>query len=102
MIACVAVLADKDAAAVVGALAPSVAAVVATEIPAQRLAEAGRPGARALEAAALAEVARGAGAGGVEEVRDPAAAIARTLEVARAQDGIALITGSHYLLRYAA
>ncbi len=102
VIACVAVLADKDAAAVLGALAPSVAAVVATEIPAQRLAEAGRPGARALEAAALAEVARGAGAGGVEEVRDPAAAIARTLEIARAQDGIALITGSHYLLRYAA
>ena len=101
VIACVAVLADKDAGALLSALAPSVAAVVATEIPARRLAEAGRPGAKGLESSRLAEVAGAAGVGRVEAVADPAAAVARTLEIARAQGGIALITGSHYLLRYA-
>jgi dihydrofolate synthase / folylpolyglutamate synthase len=101
VIACLAVLADKDAAGVVGALAPVLAGVVATEIPAERLAEAGRPGARALAASDLAEVARGAGIGWVEEVVDPAAAVERARSVARGQGGVALVSGSHYLLRYA-
>ena len=101
VVACLAVLADKDAAAMVGALAPALAAVVATEIPAERLASAGRPGARALAASRLAEVAREAGIGWVEEVPDPAAAIARARSVAHDQGGMLLVTGSHYLLRYA-
>jgi dihydrofolate synthase/folylpolyglutamate synthase len=100
VIACVAVLADKDAAGVVAALAPVLAGVVATEIPAQRLAEAGRPGAKSLSASRLAEVAREAGIGWVEEAEDPAAAVARAREVADQQGGAALVTGSHYLLRY--
>ena len=102
MVACLAVLADKDAEAMVGALAPVVAGVVATEIPADRLAAAGRPGARALGAHALADAAREAGIGWVEEVPDPAAAVARARSVAQAQGGVLLVTGSHYLLRYAA
>ena len=101
VIGCLAVLADKDAAGLVGALAPALAAVVATEVPADVLASAGRPGARALEAADLAEVARGAGFGTVEQAPDPAAAIARARELADAQGGVLLVTGSHYLLRYA-
>ena len=101
VVACLAVLADKDAAALVGALAPALAAVVATEIPAERLASAGRPGARALEASRLAEVAREAGIGWVEEVPDPAAATERARSVAHDQGGMLLVTGSHYLLRYA-
>ena len=101
VIGCLAVLADKDAAGLVGALAPALAAVVATEVPADVLASAGRPGARALEAADLAEVARGAGLGTVEQAPDPAAAIARARELADAQGGVLLVTGSHYLLRYA-
>ncbi|MET0750059.1 MAG: Mur ligase family protein [Solirubrobacterales bacterium] len=101
VIGCLAVLADKDAAGLVGALAPTLAAVVATEVPADVLASAGRPGARALEAADLAEVARGAGLGTVEQAPDPAAAIARARELADAQGGVLLVTGSHYLLRYA-
>ena len=101
VIGCLAVLADKDAAGLVGALAPVLAAVVATEVPADVLASAGRPGARALEAADLAEVARGAGLGTVEEAADPAAAVARARELADAQGGVLLVTGSHYLLRYA-
>ncbi len=101
VIAALAVLADKDAASLVGALAPQLAAVVATEIPAERLAAAGRPGAKALAAGDLAEVARAAGVGKVEEEANPAAAIARARDMAQAQGGIALVTGSHYLLRYA-
>jgi dihydrofolate synthase/folylpolyglutamate synthase len=101
VIAALALLADKDAAGVVGALAPFVAGVVATEIPADRLVEVGRPGARALEASRLAEVAREAGVGWLEEVADPAEAVARARSVARAQGGVALVAGSHYLLRYA-
>ena len=53
-------------------------------------------------AASLAAVAREAGIGWVEEEPDPAAAIARARSVARAQGGVLLVTGSHYLLRYAA
>ena len=101
VIACLAVLADKDADALVGALAPVLAGVVATEVPAERLRQAGRPGARALSADALAAVARDAGIGWVEEVVDPAAAVNRAREVARERGGVVLVTGSHYLLRYA-
>ncbi|MDX6583537.1 MAG: dihydrofolate synthase / folylpolyglutamate synthase [Solirubrobacterales bacterium] len=101
VVACLALLADKDAAGVVGALAPFVAGVVATEIPAERLAEAGRPGARALAASRLAELAREAGIGRVEEVGEPAEAVRRARSVAQAQGGLALVAGSHYLLRYA-
>jgi dihydrofolate synthase/folylpolyglutamate synthase len=101
VIACLAVLADKDTAGVVGALAPVVAGVVATEVPEGVLASAGRPGARALGAGALAAVAREAGVGWVEEVEDPAAAVSRAREVVDAQGGVVLVTGSHYLLRYA-
>ena len=77
------------------------AGVVATEVPAERLAagrEAGRAGAPAER---LAAVARDAGIGWVEEVVDPAAAVDRARSVARAQGGVVLVTGSHYLLRYA-
>ncbi len=101
VIAALALLADKDAAGFLGALGPSLAGVVAAEIPAERLAQAGRPGARALPAGALASVAREAGIGWVEEVVDPAAAVERARSVAHAQGGVALVTGSHYLLHYA-
>ncbi len=101
VVACLAVLADKDAPALVDALAPVLAGLVATEIPAERLASAGRPGAQALETGALAAAARDAGIGWVEEAADPAAAIARARSVAHDQGGVLLVTGSHYLLRYA-
>ena len=58
-----ALLADKDAAAVLAALGPSLAALIATEIPAEVLARAGRPGAKARPASELADVARRAGVG---------------------------------------
>jgi dihydrofolate synthase/folylpolyglutamate synthase len=101
VVACLAVLADKDAVALVGALAPALAGVVVTEIPAARLASAGRPSARAHGVASLAEAARAAGIARVEQVADPAAAVRRARTIAHDQGGIMLVTGSHYLLRYA-
>ncbi|MFL5869876.1 MAG: bifunctional folylpolyglutamate synthase/dihydrofolate synthase [Solirubrobacterales bacterium] len=101
VVAAMALLADKDAARVLAALGPSLAAVVATEIPADVLARAGRPGAKARPAGDLAEVARLAGVGHVEEMADPRGAVARARELARLQAGVALVCGSHYLLRYA-
>ena len=102
VVACMAVLADKDAGGILAALGPYLAALVVTEIPSEVLARAGRPGARALQASALAELARGAGVGQVEEVSVPAGAVARARELADLQGGVALVCGSHYLLRYAA
>ena len=46
VVACLAILADKDAAGVLAALAPRLEVAVCTELPAERLARAGRPGAR--------------------------------------------------------
>jgi dihydrofolate synthase/folylpolyglutamate synthase len=100
VVACMALLADKDAAAVLAALGASLAALIATEIPAEVLARAGRPGAKARAASELADVARRAGVGHVEEVEDPAAAVRRARELASLQGGVALVCGSHYLLGY--
>ncbi len=101
LVACVAVLADKDAAGIVEALAPALGGLVASEIPAGRLATAGRPGAVTLAATELAAIARRAGIGSVEHEPDPAAAIGRARALAVAHSGVVLVTGSHYLLRYA-
>jgi dihydrofolate synthase / folylpolyglutamate synthase len=100
IIACLAVLADKDARRVAEALAPRVELMVCTELPAELLTQVGRPSARSLEASALAEMA---GAAGIEAeiVEEPGAAVRRTLAAARDRGGMALVSGSHYLLRYA-
>jgi dihydrofolate synthase/folylpolyglutamate synthase len=100
VVACLALLADKDAAGVVRELAPVVDAVVCTKLPDEQLARAGRPAARSREAEELAHAVRAAGLE-VEVVVEPAAAVRRALEAARARSGAALISGSHYLLRYA-
>jgi dihydrofolate synthase / folylpolyglutamate synthase len=101
VIAVLAVLADKDAAGMVAALAPAVAGIVVTEIPAERLASAGRPGAEAYPATDLASAAREAGIGWVEEEPDPHSALALARKRAGGAGGVVLVTGSHYLLRYA-
>ena len=100
VIACMALLADKDAAGVLSALGPRVELAVCTELPADLLAHAGRPAARSLDAARLAEAAAAAGIA-TEVVPDPAAAVQRASDRARARSGAVLVTGSHYLLRYA-
>ena len=85
-VAVVSVLGDKDAAAMVAALAPVVDLVVATR----------SSHARAVDADDLAALARAAGSA-VETVADPSAALA--LARARAgSEGIVVVAGSLYLL----
>ena len=102
VVACLAILADKDAAGVLAALAPRLDVAVCTELPAERLARAGRPGARSLEAARLAELADAAGMARTEVVGRPEAALRRAVAAASERGGVTLVTGSHYLLGYAA
>ncbi len=98
--ACVAVLADKDAEGIVSALGPAIAGLVATELPAPRLASAARPGAKALATGELAAFARAAGIRSVVEEADPSAAIALGRSLAREAGGVLVVCGSHYLLGY--
>jgi dihydrofolate synthase / folylpolyglutamate synthase len=100
VVACLALLSDKDAAGVVRELAPVIEMVICTELPADQLAHAGRPAARSLDAEDLAGAVRAAGVE-AEVVGEPAAAVQRAATEARARSGAALVSGSHYLLRYA-
>jgi dihydrofolate synthase/folylpolyglutamate synthase len=97
VVACLALLADKDAAGIVEALAPALELAVCTEVSAERLRRVSRPGARALGAGALAEFAVAAGLT-AEAVPEPRAAVRRALDSARERGGVALVCGSHYLL----
>jgi dihydrofolate synthase/folylpolyglutamate synthase len=100
VVACVAILEDKDATGILAALAPALDAIVCTEVPADRLAHVGRAGARTV---AAKEVAALVPAGLTAEVQqDPVRAIQRARELAVGLDGVVLVTGSHYLLGYAA
>jgi dihydrofolate synthase/folylpolyglutamate synthase len=101
VVACLAMLADKDAAGLASALAPGLELAICTELPAERLARAGRPGARSLEASRLAEIAESAGVP-AEVVGQPEAALRRATTAAEALAGVTLVTGSHYLLGYVA
>lgn len=94
---CLSVLADKDAGAIAMALAPGLDRCVCTAAdPGPAM---GRPGSRATDAGELARLVSAAGIA-VEEVPDPAAAVARTTALAAEHGGVALFAGSHYLLRY--
>jgi dihydrofolate synthase/folylpolyglutamate synthase len=95
--ACIAVLADKDAEAMLAALAPALRGAVCTEVPAARLRASGRPGAESRPAGELAQIFAGLGVG-AECVEDPAAALLRARELAADAGGVALAAGSHYLL----
>ena len=97
VVACLAVMADKDAEAMIAALAPALSAAVTTEPPLDRAAMA-RPGATAHPALALAAMLDGRGVE-TEAVPDAHAAAARAAELARARGGIVVAAGSHYLLR---
>ena len=95
---CLSILADKDAEAIVAALAPGLDRCVCTA--AEPGAAMGRPGAKAADPARLAELLDAAGVE-AEVVGEPADAVQRALSVARERNGVALCAGSHYLLRYA-
>ena len=98
VVACLAVLADKDAAALVAALAPVLDAAVCTEVPAAALRSHGRPGARSRPAAELAALLGEAGVR-AEPEPDFATAIVRARDLAlRTPEAALLVTGSHYAL----
>jgi dihydrofolate synthase/folylpolyglutamate synthase len=98
VIACLGVLADKDAPAMIAALAPVLRSAVCTEIPAAALAGHGRPGARSRPARELADLCA---AHGLEAIAEPRleAALRRASELAAGPvPGVLLVTGSHYLI----
>lgn len=96
--ACLSVLADKDAEAIVAALAPALTGAICTAAdPGPAM---GRPGATARDPAELAALLDAAGVpAGV--IPDPERAVSRLLELAAGESGVAICAGSHYLLRYA-
>jgi len=98
VVACVAALADKDAGAMIAALAPAVEMVVCTELDPKALESRGRPGVASHGAAKLAAACAAAG---LEAERQPdfLAAVRRARELAAGlPDGVLLLTGSHYVL----
>ncbi|HEX3736839.1 MAG TPA: cyanophycin synthetase [Solirubrobacterales bacterium] len=97
VVACLAVLADKDAPAMIAALAPVLRGAVCTEIPPGALVGHGRPGARSRPARELADLCQ---AHGLEAIAEPRLepALRRATELARAAAGVLVVTGSHYLI----
>jgi dihydrofolate synthase/folylpolyglutamate synthase len=98
VIACLAILKDKDAAAMVRALAPVLHRVVCTELPEGALAARSRPGAASHPAAELVAACAEAGL-----AAEPRADFLEALRRARAlavepPGGVLLITGSHHAL----
>ncbi len=96
VVACLAVLADKDAAAMMRALAPALERAICTELPAAALAGHGRPGAASHPASELAVACQEADLPAEAEPTFEAAvrrASALALEV---PEGAVLIAGSHY------
>jgi folylpolyglutamate synthase/dihydropteroate synthase len=98
VIACIALLAEKDAAGICAALAPACELAVCTEFPADAIRGSGRPLGEALPSGSLAELWRGAGGRG-EADPDPRSAWRRARGLARERGGVALAVGSHYLLK---
>jgi dihydrofolate synthase/folylpolyglutamate synthase len=98
VVACLAVLADKDAGEMVAALAPVLDRVVCTELPAAALEGHGRPGARSRPAAELAAACAEAGLPAEAEPGfETALRLARELALAE-PEGLLLVTGSHYAI----
>ena len=98
VVACLAVLADKDAEAMIAALAPALERAVCTELPQAALEGHGRPGARSRPAAELAGICEAVGlAAEVEPGFE--AALERAITVASAEpEGLVLVDGSHYAI----
>jgi dihydrofolate synthase/folylpolyglutamate synthase len=98
IVACLAMLADKDAPAMIAALAPVLRSAVCTEIPPAALAGHGRPGARSRPARELADLCQ---AHGLEAIAEPRLepALRRATELACGTfAGVLVVTGSHYLI----
>jgi dihydrofolate synthase/folylpolyglutamate synthase len=101
VVACLAVLADKDAPGLLRELAGRLEAVVCTAIPDALLERSGRPGTQSIVAPELALLATEAGIADVEWRAEPEEALRLAADRARAGGAGLLVTGSHYLLGYA-
>jgi dihydrofolate synthase / folylpolyglutamate synthase len=98
VVAVLAILADKDAEAMVVALAPVLERAVCTEIPVAALEGHGRPGARSRPAAELAAVCEEAGLAANAELNF-VAALKRAVALASEEpEGAVLVAGSHYAI----
>ena len=99
VVGCVAVLESKDAAGILRGLAPACERFVLTEVSPEALAGAGGPQSGSRPAAELERLCAEAGIGPVETVQDASRAVERASELATDLGGVALVAGSHYLLR---
>jgi dihydrofolate synthase/folylpolyglutamate synthase len=98
VVACLAILADKDAPAMVRALAPVLERAVCTELPAAALEAHGRPGAASRPAAELAAACEAVGLR-AEAEPDFGVALGRASALAAAPPpGALLVAGSHYAI----
>jgi len=98
VVACLAILADKDAEAMVAALAPALERAVCSELPRAALEGHGRAGARSRPAAELAGICEAAGLA-VETEPEFEAALKRAVALAAAEpEGLVLVAGSHYAI----
>ncbi|MFL5832806.1 MAG: bifunctional folylpolyglutamate synthase/dihydrofolate synthase [Solirubrobacterales bacterium] len=98
VVACLAILADKDAAAMIAALAPALDRAVCTELPAAALEGHGRPGAHSHPARDLVALCERVGLRAEPEPQFAAALErARSLAV-ESPEGVVLIAGSHYAI----
>jgi dihydrofolate synthase/folylpolyglutamate synthase len=98
VVACLAALGDKDAAAMVRALAPALERAVCSELDPTALEARGLPGAGSHSAAKLALACEEVGLAAEQEA-DFTAALRRGRQLAsELPGGILLVTGSHYVL----
>jgi dihydrofolate synthase/folylpolyglutamate synthase len=97
VIACIGILSEKDAPAMLRALAPALDELICTELPAETLRLSGRPDSRSWQAQELAAISRSIGLV-AEAVPDPHDALAAARRRAEERRGIVLVAGSHYLL----
>jgi dihydrofolate synthase / folylpolyglutamate synthase len=97
VVGCLAILADKDAAAMIRVLAPVLDRAVCTELPPAALEGHGRPGAHSRPAAELAALCE---AVGLAAEAEPAfnSALRRARSLAAAAGGEVLVAGSHYAI----
>ncbi|HKA66679.1 MAG TPA: cyanophycin synthetase [Solirubrobacterales bacterium] len=96
VVACLAILADKDAAAMVRALAPALDRAVCTELPPEALEAHGRPGAASRPAAELAAACEEAGLPAEAEPSFGTALRRASAFASEPPQGAVLVAGSHY------
>jgi dihydrofolate synthase/folylpolyglutamate synthase len=98
VVACLAILADKDAEAMVAVLAPALDRAFCTELPAAALEGHGRPGAHSRSAAELAAACERAGLPATAEP-DFEAGLRKAISLAsEPPEGAVLVAGSHYAI----